>query len=562
MTLDDYRKRRRFEHTPEPPPEEPPTGPRLVERAGARRFCVQQHNASHLHYDFRLEMGGVLKSWAIPKGPTMDPEVRRLAVQTEDHPLAYLTFEGRIPEGNYGSGEVTVWDLGTYEVAQDQPPLQQLERGHMKLILRGKKLNGAFTLVRTAAKEEEEGSSRQWLLMKQRDADAVFGDTADKHPGSVLHPVEPEASAAASRPTAKILELTPQPPPVGARRAASLNPADLHGAVAQRLFPAVSPMLATLIDQPFSDPAWLFELKWDGVRAFASLDHGATHLRSRTGKDISSRYPELLEMGEQLRDSGEFGGRALLDGEIVAFDADGHASFSRLQQRINLTDSIRIQAARASAPVTFLAFDLLYLDGYSLLGVPLTERKRLLRTLIPDDVPGLRYSEHLQSDGQHLFALAQRRRLEGIIAKRSDSLYQPGRSSLWLKCKTTARQEVVIAGYTDPQGTRTGFGSLLIAVYDPASRQFQLAGQVGTGMDADTRALLLRRFSPSTEPTAQGRLARLAQPIHWVKPQIVIEVKFAEWTREGRMRQPVYLGLRPDKPPKQCVREVPAPRPK
>lgn len=559
MTLDDYRKRRHFEHTPEPPPETPASGPRLVERAGARRFCVQQHNALHLHYDFRLEMGGVLKSWAIPKGPTMDPEVRRLAVQTEDHPLAYLTFEGRISEGHDGSGEVTVWDLGTYEVAQEQPPLQQLERGHIKLILRGKKLNGAFTLVRTEAKDE--GPSRQWLLMKQRDADAIFGDTADQHPGSVLHPEESAASATDTRPTAKILELTPPPPPVGARREASLDPADLPGAVAQRLFPAVAPMLATLIEKPFSDAAWLFELKWDGVRTFASFDHGATHLRSRTSKDISSRYPEILELGELLRDRGEFAGRALLDGEIVVFDAESHASFSRLQQRINLTDPVRIQQARTSDPVTFIAFDLLYLDGYSLLGVPLTERKRLLRTLIPDDVPGLRYSEHLQSDGQHLFALAQRRRLEGIVGKRADSLYQPGRSMLWLKCKTTSRQEVVIAGYTDPQGTRTGFGSLLVAVYDPASRQFQLAGQVGSGMDAETRALLLRRFSRSTEPTAQGRLARIAQPVHWVKPQIVIEVKFSEWTRDGRLRQPVYLGLRPDKPPRQCVREVPVPLP-
>ena len=559
MTLDDYRKRRRFDHTPEPPPEVPATGPRLVERAGVRRFCVQQHNASRLHYDFRLEMGGVLKSWTIPKGPTMDPEVRRLAVQTEDHPLDYLTFEGSIPESSYGSGEVTVWDLGTYEVAQDQPPLQQLERGHMKLVLRGEKLKGAFTLVRTESRDE--GSSRQWLLMKQRDADAIFGDTADQHPGSVLHPGEAAASANAAHPTAKILELTPPPPPVGARREASLDPADLPGAVAQRLFPAASPMLATLIDKPFSDEAWLFELKWDGVRAFASLEHGATLLRSRTRKDISSRYPELLEIGEQLRDRGEFAGRALLDGEIVAFDANSHASFSLLQQRINLTDPIHIQEARKSAPVIFIAFDLLYLDGYSLLGVQLAERKRLLRALIPDDIPGLRFSEHLQGDGQHLFALAQRRRLEGIVGKRVDSLYQPGRSALWLKCKTTSRQEVVIAGYTDPEGTRTGFGSLVIAVYDPASRQFQLAGQVGTGMDAETRAMLLHRFSASTEPTAQGRLARLAQPVHWVKPQIVIEVKFTEWTRDGRLRQPIYLGLRPDKPPKQCVREVPVPLP-
>lgn len=557
MTLDDYRKRRRFEDTPEPTAELSPAGPRLVERAGSRRFCVQQHNASHLHYDFRLEMGGVLKSWAVPKGPTMDPEVRRLAVQTEDHPLAYLTFEGHIPEGNYGSGDVTVWDIGTYEVARDQPPLQQLKRGHLKIILHGKKLNGAFVLVRTAAGEG--GPSRQWLLMKQRDADAVFGDLAEKHPGSVLHPAEPEAEASA--PGARILQLTPAPPPVRARGAASLDPADLPGAVAERPFPALSPMLATLVDKPFSDPVWLFELKWDGVRTFAMLDYGVTQLRSRNGKDVSPRYPELLEIGERLRDAGACSGRAMLDGEIVVLDADGHASFSRLQHRINLTEAAAIRSARESDPVTLIAFDLLYLDGYNLTGVPLAERKRLLRALIPEDIAGLRYSEHLQNDGQHLFALAQRRGLEGIIGKRADSMYQPGRSPLWVKCKTTSRQEVVVVGYTDPKGTRTGFGSLLVAVYDPARRKYQLVGQVGTGMDTETRMMLLRRFVRSTEPTAEGGLARAGQLIHWVKPQIVVEVKFTEWTRQGRMRQPVYLGLRPDKPPKQCVREVPEPPP-
>jgi bifunctional non-homologous end joining protein LigD len=485
----------------------------------------------------------------------MDPEVRRLAVQTEDHPLAYLTFEGHIPEGNYGSGDVTVWDLGTYEVAQDQPPLQQVERGHLKVILHGKKLNGAFVLVRTASGEE--GPSRQWLLMKQRDADAVFGDLAEKHPGSVLHPVEPDA--AAPTPGARILQLTPAPPPVRAHGAASLDPADLPGAVAERPFPALSPMLATLIDKPFSDPAWLFELKWDGVRAFATLGHGVTQLRSRNGKDVSSRYPELLEIGDKLRDTGAFAGNAMFDGEIVVLDADGHASFSRLQHRVNLTEAALIRSARESDPVTFIAFDLLYLDGYNLTGVPLAERKRLLRSLIPEDVTGLRYSEHLQTDGQHLFALTQRRGLEGVIGKRADSVYQPGRSPLWVKCKTTSRQEVVVVGYTDPKGTRTGFGSLLVAVYDPSLRKYQLVGQVGTGMDTETRAMLLCRFTRSHEPTAEGGLARAGQTIHWVKPQVVVEVKFAEWTRQGRMRQPVYLGLRPDKPPKQCVREVPAP---
>ena len=554
MGLEEYRERRRFDRTPEP---KAFSGPRLVERAGARRFCVQQHHASHLHYDFRLEMGGVLKSWAIPKGPTMDPEVRRLAVQTEDHPVDYLTFEGVIPEGSYGAGEVIVWDLGTYEVLRDRPPLQELERGRLKFVLHGQKLKGEFVLARMVV--EGGAPSNQWLLMKLRDDEAVFGDSADQHPGSVLQPNEAAAASEAKELEAKkVVTLTPAPPRLRAGApavSASLNPANLPGAVPRRNFPEIDPMLATLAHEPFSDPRWIFELKWDGIRTIVSFHHGVTRLVSRNGKDVTLQYPELQMLAKQLGEAGISFERAMLDGEIAALDAAGHATFARLQKRINLTSADEIEAARQETPVTLIVFDLLYLDGYCLLDVPLAERKRLLRALVPEELPGLRYSEHLANDGEHLFELARRRGLEGIVAKRADSPYQGGRSRLWLKFKTERRQEVVIAGYTDPKGARTGFGSLLIAVYQPETQQYQLVGQVGAGLDKATREMLVSRFVASPRPTAQGAPARSGQRLHWVKPQLVAEVKFADWTHLGRMRQPVYLGLRPDKPPEQCVRE-------
>jgi len=505
--LKEYRRKRRFASTPEP---EPAPAAQLAvvppPRRAGRRFCVQQHYASHLHYDLRLEIDGVLKSWAVPKGPSLDPEVRRLAMATEDHPLDYLTFEGHIPEGNYGAGDVIVWDLGDFEPVGSTPPLRQWEQGHLKFRLEGKKLRGEFALVHLPARPARQPESapaapareNQWLLVKKHDEAGLFGDAADQHPGSVL-----TSRAAATGP-----RLVAPSQPMAA--------------------PPAQPMLATLAREPFRDPNWVFEVKWDGIRAFARVRHGRVTLTSRSGRDLTAQFPELGRWPKALD--------AVLDGEIVVLDPEGRSSFHLLQQH--------------SRPAVFYAFDLLALRGRDLTRLALVERKAQLAGLAWSGP--WRYSDHVAADGVGLFALARQRGLEGIVAKRADSAYQPGRSRDWLKFKIQHRQDAVIVGYTDPQGARTAFGALLLAVYDPAHRRFQAIGRVGTGFDSATRAAILGRLRPVARAaaTAPGRFRPVA-------PELVAEIKFAEWTPAGQLRAPVFLGLRSDKSPRECVREVP-----
>lgn len=521
--LEAYKRKRDFSSTTEPRPASHLT---LVRRPRGHRFCVQEHQASHLHYDLRLEMGGVLKSWAIPKGPTLDPEVRRLAMATEDHPLEYLTFEGAIPEGNYGAGEVIVWDLGDYEPMGDTPPLKQLEQGHLKFRLHGKKMRGEFALTHMAARQRRATAGARaenaWLLIKKHDDAASFGDSAALHPGSVLKPSRRVRRAVA----------TDQSP------AADPAPA-----------PAFKPMLATLAQTPFSDPGWLFEIKWDGIRALATCRAGQAQFTSRTGHDLSTQYPELARP--------PFSAAAVVDGEIVALEKDGRSSFHRLQQRMNLSGAAEVRRAMALVPVVFYAFDLLSLRGRDLTGASLVERKRTLARLLARVSPSSpwRYSDHVRGDGLGLLELARARGLEGVMAKRADSKYEPGRSRHWLKFKLHQRQEAVVAGYTDPQGSRTQFGALVLALYEPSQRRFVYAGRVGTGFDAATRRDLLARLLPARLPIVSDAPGN----IHWVRPRLVVEIEFAEWTPDGRMRAPVYLGLRPDKSPRDCVREQPLP---
>ncbi|HWG36664.1 MAG TPA: non-homologous end-joining DNA ligase [Terriglobales bacterium] len=518
-TLKEYSRKRRFGTTPEPEPNRSASLAVVPSPIHAGRFCVQEHHASHLHYDLRLEIAGVLKSWAVPKGPSLDPEVRRLAMATEDHPLEYLTFEGKIPEGNYGAGEVIVWDMGEYEPVGDTPPLRQWEQGHLKFRLHGEKLHGEFALAHLPARPLKtvepapQPRDNQWLLIKKHDEAGRFGDSADQHPGSVIKPSEPP-------PRSKLRLIT--------------KPASMAE-------PPSAPMLATLGAKLFSDPDWLFEVKWDGIRAFARLRRGKVALTSRTGRDVSAQYPELTRFPATID--------AVLDGEIVALDAEGRSSFHRLQQRMNLSGRTAIARAAMQVPVVFYAFDLLTLRGRDLTCLPLAERKSQLAAL-PWSEPW-RYSDHIVGDGVGLFDLARQRGLEGIVAKRAESAYQPGRSRDWIKFKTAQRQEAVIVGYTDPLGERSTFGALLLAVFNPASRQFEYIGRVGTGFDARTRADILRRLRrvPRPSATVPGRF-------HAVAPELVAEIKFAEWTAAGRLRAPVFLGLRTDKPPRECVREV------
>ncbi len=525
--LRDSVRQRRFTATPEPLARAPMPGRSFAlvpePRPARARFCVQQHHAGRLHYDFRLEMGGVLKSWAVPKGPSLDPEVRRLAVATEDHPLEYLTFEGSIPAGNYGAGEVIVWDLGDYEALGDLPPLRQWRNGHIKFLLHGSKLSGEFALVRLApgvssvAATAEHPPAEHWLLIKKHDAAARFGDTATKHPGSVLHG---RIGAVA---------VADPPPAPRARPAPVLRPPE--------------PMLATLAAKPFSDPGWFFEVKWDGVRAFARCRNGAVQLLSRNHRDLTPQYPELVR--------APFRRDVLLDGEIVALDASGRSSFERLQQRMNLAGAADIARAAANIPAIFYAFDLLRLGGRDLTRLPLRERKQRLAALPWQDP--WRFSDHVAGDGVGLFQLARRRGLEGVMAKRADSPYTPGRGRDWIKFKVQRQQEVAIVGYTDPQGSRTSFGALLLAVYDPEAHRFVYVGRVGTGFDAPTRRLILARLRRRPAPAVAGAPGRF----HPVAPALVAEVRFAAWTSAGLLRAPVFLGLRPDKSPRQCLRELP-----
>lgn len=537
MGLSEYRQKRRWAATPEPDGAEPEApGRRAALRPVAtperRRFCVQQHAASHLHYDLRLEMGGVLKSWAVPKGPTLDPEVRRLAMQTEDHPLAYLRFEGEIPRGNYGAGSVVVWDIGEYEVAEQAPPWRQWERGSLKFTLHGQRLHGAFALVKTRTGA---GKGNEWLLIKKHDEFARFGDEAGQHKGSVIS--GPKIAEAGKR---------------GGGKAKGAQALQLAGARAGRMPLRLQPMLATVAAKPFSSPDWLYEIKWDGVRALAYCEDGAVRLLSRNGRDISRQYPELAAVGRAWAGSGAGPAEAVLDGEIVALDPRGRSSFSRLQQRMNLAAAEEIARARERVPVVYYAFDVLYDGGALLLQTPLEARRAWLQRHLRTG-PAVRLSDHVAGSGLELLALAREQNLEGIIAKRRTSAYHQGRSRDWLKFKLERRQEAVIAGYTDPQGARDYFGALALAVYEPALRRYRYIGNVGTGFSAAARQRILERLRAL--PGRPRAIAGLPKGLHLTPLALVAEVKFLEWTPEGKLRAPVFLGLREDKKPRECVRE-------
>ncbi len=629
MSLKEYKAKRHFDQTPEPSgaKQAAPKRPHLVKPAVERRFCVQQHRASHLHYDFRLEMEGVLKSWAVPKGPTLDPEVKRLAMQVEDHPVDYLTFEGIIPDGNYGAGEVIVWDLGTYETLGETPPVQQLERGSLKFRLKGKKLHGEFALAHMHSRDPN-SRGNEWLLFKKADNAAVLGDTAERHPASVisghtlkqmatpqLRAVAPtwgsnrDASGAMKEPaprsktrstkSAKAVKTAahsrkpplsdqrqPEPLPRPRLRAVAgtsapgqlapdgvtaaaprpsrpaphqnarteLNPsAAARARHARAPLPAITqPMLATLIDEPFSSPEWLFEIKWDGIRALAYIENGSLRFSSRRGLDLTAQYPELHALPDAVHATN-----AILDGEIVVLDEAGHSSFSKLQQRMNLSGPKDVERARKLYPVLYYAFDLLFLDGEDLRGRPLLQRKERLRSILTTGA-ALRYSDHIQEDGRGLFQVARAQGLEGIVAKRENSRYEEKRSRNWLKIKISQSQEVAILGYTDPQGSRTQFGSLLLGVFEPDSKRFVYAGKVGTGFDTRTRKNILPQLThlPQRPDDVVGTAPR--NGVHWVKPELVAEVKFLEWTNDNKLRAPVFLGLRIDKNPRECIRELPA----
>ncbi len=550
--LEEYRRKRRFDRTPEPPGavQQPPKptssdkrlpkpklaileGPATSGLATENVFVVQKHSATRLHYDFRLALDGTLKSWAVPKGPSLNTSDKRLAVQTEDHPLEYGGFEGKIPEGSYGAGTVMVWDRGSFLVEGSLDAEAQLKKGDLKFILNGEKLRGSFVLVKL--KHSEKGN--EWLLIKHKDAAEDPAYEIDAHDGSVL--------------TGRTIdEISQELPPK--RNPIPIQPADLHPVRKSAMPSRISPMLATLSNQPFSDPNWLFEIKWDGVRALAHLSNNSLTLRSRNNVDITKRYPELASLTKS------FAAReAILDGEIAALNEHGHSDFELLQERMH----VRVPSEKliAGTPVVYFAFDLLYCDGFDLREAPLLQRKQFLqRLLFPSST--FRYADHQLEQGRELFELARQHGLEGIVAKRIDSQYVSDRSASWLKLKVTQTVDAVVGGWTEPRTTGLKFGSLLLGLYDKKTLRF--VGHVGTGFDEAKQKQIpaqLKELASSICPF-EGKPAANEKP-SWVSPTLVARVKFSDWTNERALRHPVFLGLREDVEPADCTWETEAATP-
>jgi bifunctional non-homologous end joining protein LigD len=512
-----YRAKRSLERTPEP------AGSRS--RAGGLGagglFVVHKHAARRLHFDLRLEMDGVLRSWAVPKGPSYDTADKRLAVLVEDHPLEYGDFEGLIPEGNYGAGAVIVWDRGRWVPVED--PVAGLAQGKLLFELRGHKLHGLWTLVKLKKGDKE------WLLIKERDAYA-----------SSSAPLPPEQSVLSG--------LTVEDLKAGLTPADGLR-ADLLrlGAPTREVRADTAPlMLAETRDRPFSDRAWLFELKLDGYRLLASHSGGVARLFSRNANDLSASFPEVSRAVAALPLTG-----LVLDGEVVALDDSGRPSFQRLQQRAKLTRGLDIRQAAVENPVTFFAFDLLAAEGFDVRPLPLSVRKELLQKVLPP-AGAIRFLDHFEGEGEVLYQQVQKLGLEGIIGKRADSPYRAGRSPAWLKIRTRQSDDFVVVGYTAPRGARTGFGSLQLAQYVEGTLIY--SGRAGSGL-SDKQLLEVRATLDASRlerPPCAGPIPQ-EKGITWTEPRLVCEVEFTEWTEEGLLRQPVFLRFRDDKKPEECV---------
>jgi bifunctional non-homologous end joining protein LigD len=544
VSLERYRQKRDFARTPEPSGEadEPArAGGAATGRAPVvgSRFVVQRHRARRLHYDFRLEIDGVLASWAVPKGPSLDPAVRRAAIHVEDHPLDYFDFEGTIPAGEYGAGDVIVWDWGTFEPEATQGPGQALADGELKLALTGSKLNGRFTLVRTRGWPNRGGGSDEesWLLIKKRDPWAMPGWDPESYPRSVKTG-RTNDEVAAGLPALQ----NPDAPDPPARSEASR--ASAAAGIATDPMPSfIEPMAATLTDRPFSDPDWLFEVKWDGYRVQAHVRDGRVTLYTRRGLDAATYFPELAGP-VAWADARE----AVLDGEVVALGPGGEPDFGLLQAR-------RSAGRRASgeAPLAYVAFDLLYLDGRLLLDEPLEERKRLLRSILRDGGPA-QFSSHVVGDGEAFYQAVSDRGLEGIMAKRRLSRYEAGRrSTSWLKIKRRSEQEFVVGGWVPRESSENDLGALMLGVFEGGS--LRPVGKAGTGFDARERRRLLDRMTSLARQSSPFRPVPRERGARWVEPHLVARVEFLEWTSDGQLRAPVYKGLEIDADPAGVTRE-------
>jgi bifunctional non-homologous end joining protein LigD len=526
MSLKEYARKRDFQKTPEP-------GAKLSQPGKGRRFVIQKHAASRLHYDLRLELGRTLKSWAVPKGIPFAKGEKHLAVEVEDHPVSYIDFEGTIPKGQYGGGTVMVWDRGTFEPLS-KAPTKELKSGKLHFILNGSKLKGEWYLVRLR-------DEKQWLLIKagedmkpvskKLDDTSVLSDKSMKElgKGDRVWQSRPSGQSTKRKSSRKI---SPAPIPY-----------------------FVEPMKAKLVDA-MPPGEWIYEIKFDGFRAEALRGSSEARLLSRNEKDLGGRFTEVMDSVSALdvRD-------AIIDGEIVALDDRGHSSFQLLQA---------FEMGEKRPPIFYYAFDLLRLNGKSLLDLPVEQRKAALEKLLKEPPGVIRYSASIEDAGEDLLERARELGVEGLIGKRVGSRYELGkRSGAWIKLKLQQEQEFVIGGYTDPEGTRKYFGAILVGVYEGTELKF--AGKVGTGFNENMLRTLSAKFKEipndrcpfadlpekRSGPYGKPMTASEMKRCHWVEPKLVCQIKFAEWTRDHRLRQPVFLGLRQDKDPKEVVREKP-----
>ncbi|WP_422419401.1 DNA ligase D [Pseudomonas sp. GZD-222] len=523
--LQEYARKRNFDATPEPAG----THARGKQPAHALQYCIQKHDASHLHYDFRLELDGTLKSWAIPKGPSLDPKIRRLAVHVEDHPLDYANFEGQIPEGHYGAGDVIVWDRGVWIPEED--PHKAYAKGKLRFRLQGEKLAGIWSLFRTHLA----GKKEQWLLVKSDDAQArpqTDYDVLQAEPDSVLSErtlIERKSKQA------------------GKSKAATKA---LSGAKKAALPATLKPELATLVESP-PEGDWRYEVKFDGYRILARIEHGKVRLFTRNGHDWTAKLPRQAKALARLELQS-----AWLDGEMVVANEHGVADFQALQ---NAFDEARDEQ------IIYYLFDLPFLNGMDLRQCPLQQRRAALATVLEKaDPERLRFSADFDEAVDSLLASACKMGMEGLIGKRTDSTYLNRRSSDWIKLKCQQRQEFVIVGFTDPKGSRAAFGALLLALHDPDSGELRYAGKVGTGFNSSTLSHLHQRLAPLE--VARPQISKPPQGadtkgVHWLKPQLLAEVAYAQMTRDGVVRHSVFHGLRDDKPARAIGLEQPVKTP-
>lgn len=513
MSLAQYKKKRKFDKTPEPDGKEKSSKSALT-------FVIQRHEASRLHYDFRLEMDGVLKSWAVPKGPSTDPEDKRLAMMVEDHPMDYANFEGIIPKGQYGGGTVMVWDRGVYRpyegktrTEQEKILLDQLKKGHLTFIMLGEKLKGEYALIKIQRSEEENA----WLLIKKGDEYASDSDILKKDKSVLTNRSMEEISKEA----VKKNEVWHSKP----------RDLDLEDQPKEKFPHNIKPMLAESVDEPFDRKDWIFEMKWDGYRTIAEIEERSVKLYSRNHQSFDEKFAEVAKSLEK------FPGNAVLDGEVVVVDKDGRPNFGWLQD----------YPKSKHGELIYYVFDILHYDGHNLKNLPLIERKELLKKILPP-LPHIKYSDHIEERGEAFFIQAQKLNLEGIIAKDAKSTYKINtRSFHWLKIKTSLRQEAIICGYTRGRGGRKHFGALVLGLMKKGKLTY--IGHTGGGFDEKLLESTLRKLKPlESEDCPFEEKPATNAPVTWLKPELTCEVTFKEWTNDGRMRQPIFLGLREDKP--------------